>query len=421
MIKKILQLFWFEKTDTAEKHRTFRKSYARFRKHGFAGMQERLHKDYLKIEQDLIARSQLEKKYSLFKTRLVFILLFVLAVTYTMFLKSELYESKTTLMVRDLSSSSPASSLGLSLLGVGSSSQLQDSMVVQEYLMSLDTFLLLDKEFKLAEHYKSDKLDFVERLASDATMEKTLEFYQKRLLINYDEVSGLLHLGYAHTDPKTAKEILEFMVSSVEHELNEFNRRKAKKQLAFIEIEYNKNKQKMDKSSDILQNYQNKHLLLDPENKASTSSAIIANLEATLTQKRIEFKTKSTYLNSDNYEIAQLKTEIDEIANSLADAKKGLTGSSEDRLNKILFEYERLKMQAEFDIEVYKNSLLQLETTKIDVLKEAKTLSVVSRPNLPDGYTYPNKPKVFVTLVIVMLLLYGIFSMLGAIIRDHKE
>ena len=421
MLKKFIQLFWFEKADKTQKHRTLTKSFARFKKHGFSGMKERLDKDYMQIERDIVTRSQLEKKYSDFKTRLFFILLFLLAATYILVLKSELYESKTTLMVRDLSSASPSSSLGLSLLGVGSSSQLQDSMVVQEYLMSLDTFLLLDKEFNLTGHYKSDKLDFVERLASDATMEKTLEFYKKRLLINYDEVSGLLHLGYAHTDPKTAKEILEFMVSSVEHELNEFNRRKAKKQLAFIEIEYNKNKQKMDKSSDVLQSYQNRHLLLDPGNKASTSSAIIANLEATLTQKRIEFKTKSTYLNSDNYEIAQLKTEIDEIANSLADAKKGLTGSSEDRLNKILFEYERLKMQAEFDIEVYKNSLLQLETTKIDVLKEAKTLSVVSKPNLPDGYTYPNKPKVFVTLVIVMLLLYGIFSMLGAIIRDHKE
>lgn len=354
-------------------------------------------------------------------SRVVFSVIFVLLSLYFLVIKSELYESKTTLMVRDLSSSSPASSLGLSLLGVGSSSQLQDSMVVQEYLMSLDTFLLLDKEFKLAEHYKSDKLDFVERLASDATMEKTLEFYQKRLLINYDETSGLLHLAYAHTDPKVAKEILEFMVSSVEHELNEFNRRKAKKQLTFIEIEYDKNKQRMDKSSEILEEYQNRHLLLDPTNKASSSSAIIANLEATLTQKRIEYKTKSSYLNSDNYEIAQLKTEIDEIANSLADAKKGLTGKSEGRLNKILFEYERLKMQVEFDIEVYKNTLLQLETTKIDVLKEAKTLSVVSKPNLPDGYTYPNKPKVFVTLVIIMLLLYGIFSMLGSIIRDHKE
>ena len=421
MIKKFIQLFWFERTDAIEEHRTIEKSFARFKKHGFAGMQERLHKDYLKIEQDLIARSQLERKYSVFKTRLSFLVLFLLAVTYTMIIKSELYESKTTIMVRDLSSSSTASSLGLSLLGVGSSSQLQDSMVVQEYLLSLDTFLLLDKEFHLIEHYKSDKLDFLERLPSDATMEKTLEFYQKRLLINYDETSGLLHLAYAHTDPKVAQDILEFMISSVEHELNEFNRRKAKKQLVFIEIEYDKNKKKMDRSSKVLEEYQNKHLLLDPENKASSSSAIIASLEATLTQKRIEYKTKSSYLNSDNYEIAQLKTEINEIANSLADAKKSLTGNSEGRLNKILFEYEKLKLQVEFDIEVYKNTLIQLETTKLDVSKEAKTLSVVSKPNLPDGYTYPNKPKVFVTLVIVMLLMYGIFSMLGAIIRDHKE
>ncbi|RUA00706.1 MAG: hypothetical protein DSY88_10440 [Candidatus Poseidoniales archaeon] len=88
---------------------------------------------------------------------------------------------------------------------------------------------------------------------------------------------------------------------------------------------------------------------------------------------------------------------------------------------RVLLEYEKLKMQLEFDTEVYKNALIQLETTKLDVLKEAKTLSTVSKPNLPDGYTYPNKPKVFITLVIVILLMYGIFSMLGAIIRDHKE
>lgn len=75
----------------------------------------------------------------------------------------------------------------------------------------------------------------------------------------------------------------------------------------------------------------------------------------------------------------------------------------------------------EFDTEVYKNSLIQLETAKIDALKEAKTLSVVSRPNLPDGYTYPNKPKTFLTLIIVIFLVYGISSMLLSIIKDHKE
>ena len=63
----------------------------------------------------------------------------------------------------------------------------------------------------------------------------------------------------------------------------------------------------------------------------------------------------------------------------------------------------------------------ELEAVKIDVIKEAKALSTVSKPNLPDGHTYPDRPEVFITLIIVMLLLYGISSMLYNIIKDHKE
>ncbi len=421
MIKKFIQLFWFEKTDKTQEHRTFRKSYARFTKHGFSGMRSRLDKDYLKLQNNIIVHSQLDKRYATLKTRLFFATVFLLALIYTMFIQSELYESKTALMVRDLNPSSPTANLGLSILGAGSSSQLQDSMVVQEYLLSLDMFILLDKEFGLIQHYKSDKIDFIERLASDTTMEKALKFYRKRLLVNYDEISGLLHLSYIHTDPKTTQKILEFIINRVEHELNEFNRRKAKKQLKFIEMEHDKNKKKMEEASAALEAFQNNKLLLDPTAKATSSGSIIANLEATLTQKRIEFKTKSSYLNAQNYELVALKTEIQEMEKSLANAKRGLTGTSKSRLNKVLFEYEKLKMQLEFDTEVYKNALVQLESIKLDALKEAKTLSIISKPNLPDGYTYPNKPKVFITLVIVFLLMYGIFSMLSAIIKDHKE
>jgi len=101
--------------------------------------------------------------------------------------------------------------------------------------------------------------------------------------------------------------------------------------------------------------------------------------------------------------------------------RKNLTGSQKNRLNKIVFEYEQLKMQFEFAKEVYKNALLQLETTKIEVAKNDKTLSVVNKPNLPDGYSYPDKPRVFITILILTLLVYGIVTMLGSIIRDHKE
>lgn len=376
---------------------------------------------YEKLQTDKILLSQFEKKYEKFKIRTIFFLLFLFSFIYFLFLKAELYESRTSLIVRDLSTPAKTQNLGLNILGVGSSSALKDSKVVEEYILSLDMFLLLDEEFHLINHYRSDNIDFIERLSSNSTLENALAFYRTRVKTTYDEVSGIIHLSYAHTNKYKAKEIVEFIIKNVEFELNEFNRRKAKKQLKFIQQEYLKNKKNMEKSSAILEKYQNDNLLLDPTAEASSSSGIISNLESTLTQKHIEYKSKSSYLNPNNYELMALKSEIKEITSALEKAKQGLTGKDNNRLNKILFEYDKLKMQLEFDTEVYKNSLIQLETAKIDALKEAKTLSVVSRPNLPDGYTYPNKPKTFLTLIIVIFLVYGISSMLLSIIKDHKE
>ena len=421
MIKKLLQLYWFEKNEANQEHRTIRKNLARLKKHGFKGMIERVDKEYSAIEQDYITRSLLHKKYTLFITRFLFLSAFVLSSMYVLCIKSELFESKTALLVRDMAQNSSASTLGMSLLGMGSSSQVQDSMIVQEYLGSLDVYQLLDKEFLLTQHYKSDALDFIERLSDDATVEEVLEFYRSRLVLHFDETSGILHIAFSHVQAKKSQEILEFLVQEVEKQINEFNRKKAKKELSFIEQEYIKAKEKMDFSAQRLEAYQNEHLLLDPTAQATASSGVIAQLEATLTQKKIEYETRKSYLNEDSYELIALANEIKEIQNSINKSKKELTGTSKERLNRVLFEYEKLKLQFEFDTEVYKNALLQLETTKIDVSKSAKTLSIISAPNLPDGYTYPDKPKAFITILLLILLGYGIFSMLNAIIKDHKE
>lgn len=359
------------------------------------------------------------KKQTLVKT--FFLLLFILMSIYFLFVRSELYESKTVLMVKDLSSSQPIASFGLALLGAGVDSQTQETMVVKEYILSLDMFQLIDKKFNLTQHYKSNALDPIERMSSSDTTEETLEFYRNRCTIEYDETSGLLHLAFAHTDPAIAQKILIFIVAKVENAINEFNKRKAIQQLKFIVKEHQADKKKLYSSVKELEEYQNSHLLLDPSAEAKTSSSIMAKLKAKLTEKKIEYSTKSTYLNTDNYELTSLKSEIKQIKSSIANYKNSLTSSQKPGLNKILFEYEKLQKELEFNTEIYKNSLIQLKATKIDTLKQAKILIIISKPNMPDGYTYPDEPKVLITLILVMFMLYGIFAMIQTIIQDHKE
>ena len=355
------------------------------------------------------------------KQRIIFIIIFILLNLYYLVIKSEEYQSSTALIVRSMNQTSSASTLGLSLLGMGSSSQLQDSMIVEEYLKSLDMYKQVDAKFHLTQYYESDAIDFVERLPKDATIEELLKMYNQHLIISYDETSGILHISFLHTNPKKAQEILEYLVAQVDYQINEFNRRKAKKQLKFVESEFKKAKEKLDEAAKKVEEYQNKHLLLDPTAEATSKSTIIAELEASLSQKKLEYATKKRYLNDDNFELISLKNQIKEIKNSIENAKKNLTGDKKGRLNRVVFAYEQMKMQLEFATEVYKNALLQLETTKIEVAKNDKTLSIVSKPNLPDGYTYPDKPRVFITIFILTLLMYGIFTMLASIIRDHKE
>ena len=355
------------------------------------------------------------------KIRVIYGVIFLVLTTYMLFIRTELYESHTALLVEELDSSSPTAGLGLALLGAGPSSQLQDSKVVEEYLHSADMLMKLNKKFGLISEYKSDKYDIVQRLRQDATYEKSLKFYNNMLNTHFDETSGIFHIGYAHSDAQKSKEILEFLVAEVENQINELNRKNAKKQLDFSEGEYFKAKGKMDASSSLLESYQNKNRMLDPAVEATAVTGVISSLEVTLTQKNIEYATKTSYLNEGSYELQALKNEIKEIKNSIDNQKKELSGTSDKRLNKSVFEYEKLKLQFEFDTEVYKNALVQLKTTQGNVVKSAKTLSIISKPNLPDGYTYPDKPRVFITILIVMLLVYGIFTMLSAIIRDHKE
>jgi len=353
--------------------------------------------------------------------QMVFFVIFISLETYYLFIKKELYESSTAIIVKDLTKNDTSSALGLSLLGAGNSSQVQDSMVIEEYLNSLDMLILLDEEFGLIKHYKSDSLDILERLSKDASTEDILEFYRKRLNIFYDDVSSILHISFSYTDPKTAQKVVAFMLKRVEFTLNEFNRIKAKKQLEFVEKEHLKNKHKLDEASMLLEDYQNKNLVINPEHDVVVSSGIIAELETQLMQKKIELQTKKSYLNANNYELNVLEKEISEIKKALLNSKENLSGNGKNRLNKAVFEYEKLKMNLEFALEVYKTSLVQLETTKLDTIKSAKMLSVIIKPNLPDGYTYPNKPKTFITILLIILLGYGIFSMLYAIIKDHKE
>jgi len=349
----------------------------------------------------------------------IFLFLTSLAIVYVVFIKTHLFVSNSSLIIKNIETSTQSPSL-LSMVTGQRNSNVQDAMIMKEYLNSFEMFAKVDSKFMLKKHYASKAQDIYARIYSWETDEDYVKLYKKRLSLVYDETSSILKISFLHTDPKIAREIVSFLIDEAEKRLNRYNQEIANKHLKFMIDETKKHKQNLANSIAKLEEYQNKHNFIDPQNEVSSNIAILDSLNARLVDKRAVLKELQTFQTSQSIDIINLKQEISQIKNFIAEISKKLSGENNSGINKNIFEYSILKENMEFNNELYKQSLLQLQLAKVEANKYSKMMQVLIQPSLSANYTQPNELKEVLTILLVMGIFYGIISMLIAIIKDHQ-
>lgn len=350
----------------------------------------------------------------------LFLVPFIILSSYILFFKTELFSSSSSILIKDLTSSSTPSDL-MSALMPTSSSNMQDSMLLEKYIKSEEMFHKIDKEFSLREHYESDALDMIERLYSFSTMKDVLSLYESRLQISYDELSSTLDIEFLHADPAMAKKILEFILIHAGETLNLYDKENGNILLDFIQDQESQNKRLLTRSIEKLLAYQNAHKTIDPSIDIEAKSSILGELEAKLVQKETEYDSLRQYMNPKSTDLKLLRGEIASLKRKSVEIKSKLAGSEKSDLNENVFDFETLKAEVEFAKERYKQTLVQLDLAMIQSTQNSKNLIVVTRPTLPDYYSQPNKIKSIITMFLLLLLTYGIFSMIHVIIKDHRD
>ena len=360
--------------------------------------------------------------------RLLFIILFFYFLYYIFFIETEKYSSQSTIIIKDLSSKQSVSPLGSLLLPSGSES-MSDAKLLEVYIKSLDMFKILDQEFNLTAYYRSSQIDVLHRLSNNTFLpsyflnqENTLVKYNQDLLVVYDEPSSTIKISFAHARARVSKRIVERIVKESSQILNLFENKNAEVVLNFLKREEKKKNQLFLDALEELLRYQNKNNTINPKVDIEVKNKILAGLESELIQKNVEYNSKSQYLNPTSAEMKLLKSNINYIKNSIATIKKKITGKQGNRkLNVTMSDFTLLKSRVDFNKELYIQTLVKLEETKILVNQNAKNIIVVIQAQEADSYTYPNKIKDAFSLFIILSFFYGIISLIFTIIRDHKD
>lgn len=345
----------------------------------------------------------------------------VITTIYISSIESILYKSTTTILIKD--SNDKGISLGLlSGLGAPSGSSMQDSLVLQNYLESLEVFKKIDKEFNMKELFLSDKQDFLSRVYSWNTIESYLALYNNRLEILYDPISSIITISYLDTNPELSKKIVEKLSYLSEKKLNLYEDDLSKQELIFIHKEKDKYKTQLAKHLRRLEKFQNKNKMLSSEEGIEGVSEIIKQLSAKLIEDKIKLNKLAVYQREDSYDIINLKKEIKNLEANIEKTSNYRHGKGNvDPITKKIYTFKELNLNVDIYSEMYAQTLLQEQKTLVEHNKNNKRILVLIKPTIPENYSEPRKIRDIIKYLLIFLFLYGILSLLLAIIKDHKE
>jgi capsular polysaccharide transport system permease protein len=349
-------------------------------------------------------------------------LLCMLGAVYWGIIASDRYISESHIVIQQTQMPATQTMDLSSILGGTPAPNRADQMLLRDYLLSIDMLEKLDKKLSLREHYSDRRRDPISRMwDKDLSTEWFYWYYLLRATVEFDEYAGVLVIRAQAFTPEQAHAITSLLVEEGERYMNDMAHRLAQQQVAFIEKQVEQVYERVMRARMAVVAYQNERNLVSPEGTAEYFSGIVNTLEGQLASLDTQRNAALGYLNPESPTVTDFDLQIAAVKKQISKEQARLTSSNRRTLNRSVEEFQRLKLNAEFAQEVYKTALASLEQARVDAGRTIKMVSVIQSPTHPQYPLAPRRIYNTVVFVLVTLIIFGIASLMRAIVRDHQE
>lgn len=333
------------------------------------------------------------------------------------------FVSSAQVVVRQEGSNQGAQLPGLATLLTGNNpASREETLYLREYIMSTDMMLLLEDRLHWVEKYSEQRSDIFFSLPKDAQREDLLKYYQRMVSASYDETTGLLRVEVQAFTPEMSELMVRTILAASEHFVNEVSHSIAREQMAFAQGELTKARVNYTERKTALMSFQNDNNVLDGSSSAENRATIIADLESQYTRAQAVATEMNFKLRADAPQVKQQKQKVSAIAQQLAKEKRLLVSAPDgDQLNVVASQYRQLTLDAGIAEDGYKTAVAALDTARIEASKKIRTLVTVVSPNTPQLALYPERLYNLATVLLGLLMLYGITRFILASIEDHRD
>ena len=372
-----------------------------------------------RIQADLVKRRR--KRYALLWAKLaIFVLLPTLVAGWYFFLvATPMYTAHSKFIIQQASANAQVSSFfsGTALATT------QDSVAVQEFLMSTDAMQRLDMDKDFRAHFAQPDIDPLQRLPVDAGVGKTFSLYSKYVIVSYDPTEGLINLEVSAASPQAAVDFSEALIGYAEERVDELSAPLRRDQKEGAQAAYEDATAKLLEAQAKLVNLQAKYKTLSSEVEAGLVTSQIAALDSQLLQERLALAQIQSNAEPNQARMDPVKTRIATLEAEIAKLRGGLTDGADTGAGPSLATVQSDLAMATAEVATRQMMLAQatsaMETSRIEAARQTRYLELAVRPTLPDSASYP---KAFEDTLVVMLIFLGLYlmvAMTAAILREQ--
>jgi len=340
--------------------------------------------------------------------------------SYWSFLATDRYVSEANVVLESPQLAAPTLSFESLFSGAGGRSS--DMLLLRDYLLSVDMLSSLDEAVDFRDHYSSRSIDYFSRLYDKtAFIEELHEYYLTRISVELDDYAQVLRIKVQAFTPEKAHQIANYLLSKGEQQMNELGKRLADEQVNFLEQQVEILSKNFDKTRKELLDYQNKQGLVSPTGTVESINAVVATLEAQLTDLKAKKATLISFQSKTSPEVVRISTEIKSLEDQINIERARMAQSSGGALNTISSEFQTLELKAQFAQESYSAALAALENTRIEAARKLKQVSVLQAPTFPEYPVEPERLHNSIMFAVVVMFLTMIIQMLVLIVKEHKD
>ena len=264
-----------------------------------------------------ISKKRNHKLRQMLRRFFMYVVIPTFAYTYYLFnVATPLYASNSHLSIQSASSTSISKGIfaGTALGGQG------DSIKVQNYMESRDTFKKLEAVFDFPAIFMGENIDRFARVPKDASEEARYKVFKKYVISQYDTTEQLLRIEVKAPDPETTVTVAKYIIKFAEESMDRETEIIRNDELSNAKNSLEKSEEDLRLAQEKLNQIQTQQQTFSPTADAQASIAIISQQRTLLNEKEIDLSRmlensapNQARVNALKGEIASLKNNIDSL------------------------------------------------------------------------------------------------------------